>query len=91
MMALLALVGGLYLWQAGEIAVAAHHIQELQTEVEGWQRKNAESQREITELTRVGALTSRARALGFTGPRGDMYIKLGVHSMADSTKGASNE
>ena len=91
MMALLGLVGGLYLWQAGEIAVAAHQIQELQTDIERMQRKNAETQKEITELTRVGELTNRARVLGFTGSRSDMYVKLGMRSAGDLTVGVSSE
>jgi cell division protein FtsL len=76
MLALLTLVGGLYLWQAGEIASARHHIQELEEEREHWQRKNTELWKEITELTRVTALTERARALGFSLPQEEMYLKL---------------
>jgi hypothetical protein len=91
MLALLALVGGLYLWQAGEIAVAVHRIQELQADIERWDRKNAETEREITELTRVGELTSRARVLGFTGPSGDMYLSMGARSDSGQTSGAPSE
>ena len=41
MLALLTLIGGLYLWQAGEIAAARYHIRELEEEREYWRRRNA--------------------------------------------------
>ena len=91
MLSLLALVGGLYLWQAGEIAVAVHQIEELQTEIERWDRKNSETQREITELTRVGELTNRARVLGFTGSSGDMHISIGARNDSGDTTGVPGE
>jgi len=76
MLVLLTLIGGLYLWQAGEIAASRYRIQQLEEEREHCRRKNAESWREITEITRVSALTERARVLGFVVPQGELYLTL---------------
>lgn len=76
MLALLALIGSLYLWHAGQIAEVVYQIQELEQTHERWQRENAETWKEITELTSVTVLSDRARALGFTEPQGEMFLRL---------------
>ncbi len=76
MLALLALIGGLYLWHAGQIAEVVYQIQELEETHERWQRDNAQTWKEITELTSVTVLSDRARALGFSKPQGEMYLRL---------------
>jgi len=73
---LLTLIGGLYLWQAGEIAATRHRIGKLEEEHERWQRRNAELCKEITELAPVTALTERAQAMGFTLPQEEIYLEL---------------
>ncbi|MEA3346336.1 MAG: septum formation initiator family protein [Chloroflexota bacterium] len=75
-LALLALIGGLYLWQASQITATQRHIRQLRRERESWQRKNAQLREEIAELTQVATLTERARALGFAAPEKEVYLPL---------------
>jgi hypothetical protein len=73
---LLSLVGGLYLWQAGEVTSAQHRIRELAIERQHWEVHNVELQKEIASLTRVASLMERAKALGFVAPRERMFIEV---------------
>jgi len=75
-LALLTLVGGLYLWQASEITSTQHRIRQLEKECEYRRIQNAELQKEITELTRVAVLSERARAQGFVVPQERIFIRL---------------
>ena len=91
MLALLTLIGALYLWQAGQIAEVVYRIRELEEARERGQRENAEAWKEITELTRVTVLIDRARALGFTKPQGEMYLRLHDVSVLTPTPGVPND
>ena len=73
-LALLTLIGGLYLWQAGEIAATRYHIRRLEEEHERWRRKTVELEREIAGLTPATRLAERAQALGFTMPQEKIYL-----------------
>jgi len=90
-LALLTLIGGLYLWQAGEIGATRHHIRELEEEHERRRRKNAELWKEITELTPVTALTERAQMLGLTIPQGEIYLQLREGDIPTPARGVPNE
>ena len=75
-LALLSLVGGLYLWQAGQITSAQHRIRALETERQYWEIRNVELQKEIASLTRVAVLMERAKALGFVVPPERMFVQV---------------
>ena len=89
MLGLLTLIGGLYLWQAGEVAAARYRIEELETERVHWQRQNAELWKEITELTSAAALTGRAESLGFTLPQEEMYLNSQAGNASGSSTGSN--
>jgi hypothetical protein len=91
MLALLTLIGALYLWQAGQIAEVVYQIRELEEARERGQRENAETWKEITELTRMTVLIDRARALGFTRPQGEMYLRLHDVNVLTPTSGVPND
>ena len=88
-LALLTLVGGLYLWQASEMTAIRHHIRELEEEHERWRRRNVELQKEIAELTPVTVLTERAQALGFAMPQAHLQLPEG--DIATTVRGIPDE
>ena len=91
MLALLTLIGGLYLWQAGQIAEVVYQIQQLEETRERWRRENAEVRKEITELTRITVLIDRAHALGFTEPRQELHLRLQDATTLLPTPGVSDD
>ena len=71
---LLSLVGGLYLWQAGQIASIQYRIRTLAEERENWRIWNTQLQKRIAEHTRVSTLTERVQELGFIRPQEEVYL-----------------
>lgn len=90
-LALLTLIGGLYLWQASEIAATQRHIRELKEEHERWRRKNAQLWKEVTGLTPVTVLSERAQALGFSMPQGEMYLPLSMEDTSTASRGIADD
>lgn len=88
---LLALVGGLYLWQAGEMTAIRHHIRELEEEHERFRRRNVELQKEISQLTPVAVLTERARSLGFVLPQEEMHLQLSEGELLSGARGRPSD
>jgi cell division protein FtsL len=68
-LALGALLGTIYLYQASRIAGVGRHVQELQNELDNVKRVNAELEREIAEGQSLERLQSEAERLGFVRAR----------------------
>lgn len=90
-LALLTLVGGLYLWQAGQITAIRHHIGELEEEHERWQRRNLQLRKEIGQVTPVTVLTERAQALGFAMPQEEAHLQLPEGDIATGSRGRPDD
>ena len=69
LLALGALLGTIYLYQASRIASVGRHVQELQNELDDVKRVNAELEREIAEGQSLERLQSEAQRLGFVRAR----------------------
>lgn len=68
-LALGALLGTIYLYQASRIASVGRHVQELQNELDEVKRVNAELEREVAEGQSLQRLQSEAERLGFVRAR----------------------
>lgn len=68
-LALGALLGTIYLYQASRIATVGRHVQDLQNELDDVKRVNAELEREIAEGQSLDRLQSEAQRLGFVTAR----------------------
>lgn len=68
-LALGALLGTIYLYQASRIASVGRHVQELQNDLDDVKRINAELEREIAEGQSLDRLQSEAQRLGFVTAR----------------------
>lgn len=68
-LALGALLGTIYLYQASRIASVGRHVQDLQNELDEIKRVNAELEREIAEGQSLTRLQSEAERLGFVRAR----------------------
>jgi cell division protein FtsL len=64
-LALGALLGTIYLYQASHIAGVGRHVQELQNNLDEVKRQNAELARQIAEGQSLDRLQSEAQRLGF--------------------------
>jgi len=64
-LALGALLGTIYLYQASRIAGVGRHVQELQNELDDVKRVNAELEREIAEGQSLDQLQAAAESMGF--------------------------
>ena len=65
--ALLSLVGWLYLTQASQIAATEHHMRKVVDEIEGLERENALLRYQIAQLETIPRIEARAKQLGL-GP-----------------------
>ena len=68
-LALGALLGTIYLYQASRIATVGRHVQDLQNELDDVKRVNSELDREIAERQSLERLQSEAERLGFVRAR----------------------
>ncbi len=68
-LALGALLGTIYLYQASRIAGVGRYVQELQNELDDVKRVNAELEREIAEGQSLERLQTEAERLGFVRAR----------------------
>ena len=68
-LALGALLGTIYLYQASRIASVGRRVQELQNELDEIKRVNAELEREIAEGQSLERLQAEAASLGFVAAR----------------------
>lgn len=68
-LALGALLGTIYLYQASRIAGVGRHVQELQNELDDVKRVNAELEREIAEGQSLERLQAEAERMGFVRAR----------------------
>lgn len=68
-LALGALLGTIYLYQASNIASVGRRVQQLQSELDEVKRDNAELEREIAEGQSLERLQSEAQRLGFVRAR----------------------
>lgn len=73
-LALLTLIGWLYLIQVSKVTTASYRLQELYAEKERLQRKNTLLRLQIAELERLDNLQARASALGFIAPARIEYL-----------------
>ena len=62
---LAAIVGTVYVSQAGRIAATGRHVQQLQARIEDLKRENAHLARDIAEAQSLDRLEADARQLGF--------------------------
>ena len=68
-LALLAVLGAVYLYQASRTAGAGRRVQSLQSEIEDVKRENAALARDIAEAQSWELLLARATTLGFVRPQ----------------------
>ena len=68
-LALGALLGTIYLFQASHIATVGRHVQDLQNQLDEVKRVNSELDREIAERQSLERLQSEAERLGFVRAR----------------------
>jgi cell division protein FtsL len=68
-LALGALLGTIYLYQASRIAGVGRHVQDLQNELDNVKRVNAELEREIAEGQSLERLQAEAESMGFVRAR----------------------
>jgi cell division protein FtsL len=68
-LALGALLGTIYLYQASRIATVGRHVQDLQNELDEVKRINSELDRQIAESQALERLQSEAQRLGFVHAR----------------------
>jgi cell division protein FtsL len=68
-LALGALLGAIYLYQASRIATVGRHVQDLQNELDEVKRINSELDRQIAEGQSLERLQSEAERLGFVRAR----------------------
>jgi cell division protein FtsL len=68
-LALGALLGTIYLYQASRIAGVGRHVQDLQNQLDNVKRVNAELERNIAEGQSLERLQSEAERLGFVRAR----------------------
>ena len=68
-LALGALLGTIYLYQASRIATVGRHVQDLQNELDEVKRINSELDREIAEGQSLERLQSEAERMGFVRAR----------------------
>lgn len=68
-LALGALLGTIYLYQASRIAGVGRHVQELQNDLDNVKRVNAELERQIAEGQSLERLQSQAQLMGFVRAR----------------------
>jgi cell division protein FtsL len=68
-LALGALLGTIYLYQASRIAGVGRHVQDLQNQLDDVKRVNAELERQVAEGQSLERLQSEAERLGFVRAR----------------------
>ncbi len=73
-LALLTLIGWLYLIQVSQVTAAGYRLQELHEEKERLRRENALLRLQIAEMEKLDNLQARASALGFTTPPRIEYL-----------------
>ncbi|MBC7249272.1 MAG: cell division protein FtsL [Anaerolineae bacterium] len=73
-LALLSLVGWLYLTQTSHLAVTGYRIMELEQRKALLEEENAQLEAEIAELESAARLMARAQALGFQRPEKVTYV-----------------
>jgi len=73
-LAVLSLVGWLYLTQTSHLAVTGYHVQELEQRKARLQEENAQLEAKIAELESAARLMARAKELGFQSPERVTYV-----------------
>lgn len=83
-LALLSLVGWLYLTQTSRLAVTGYRIMELEQRKALLEEENAQLEAEIAELESAARLMARAQALGFQRPEKVTYVIVPDYPVGES-------
>jgi cell division protein FtsB len=83
-LALVAVLGAIYLSQASRIAVTGRQVQIMQNELEALKRDNATFEKSIAELQSLDRLQARAREMGFVAaqPENIEYLVIPDYPLA---------
>jgi len=88
-LALLTLIGWLYLIQVSQVTAASYRLRELHTEKERLRRENAFLRLQIAELEKLDNLQARANALGFITPSRIEYLAVANYQLSSPPQAAS--